>query len=206
MDRRLALAAVLAIPVLSAIFALIAASGLRPLSGALLGMSFYWLLLAAALWNRGGWSLCPRWPGGRLALAFGGTALFLAWTGLPGLAALSPHVAALAIIAGLSNGCLEEAFWRGALVPRLGRRHWRAGIAPVLLFALWHVAPAMLLRRLDLPGGAVIMALAALFFGALAMTLRLASGSAGLGAILHVLASISVFAHAAAINGTSRFP
>ena len=49
MNWRLALAAAGAIPLLAALFWLLGHSGLRPLTGYLMGLAVYWALLALAL-------------------------------------------------------------------------------------------------------------------------------------------------------------
>ena len=192
MDRKLALAALVAVPALAGLFHLLAGAGLRPLSAALIGLAAYWLLLALGI-ARGGWSLRPRLPPWPVALACIVPAMLLVAAAFPYLLRLSPPVLAVVALAALLNGTLEEAFWRGALVPRLGPGDWSGAVAPVLLFALWHVAPAVIAARLDAPGGGAGMILGALALGWLAMAARLGSGSAGFGAMLHALVNLCTF-------------
>jgi|GEM_PF-1498389 len=195
MDRKLALAALVAIPALAGLaglFHLLAGAGLRPLSAALIGLGSYWLLLLVGI-RRGGWWLRPRLPPWPVALICLAPVLLLFAAAFPYLLRLSPPVLAVVALAALLNGTLEEAFWRGALVPRLGPGNWAGAAAPVLLFALWHVAPAMIAARLDAPGGAAGMILGALALGVLAMAARLGSGSAGFGAMLHALVNLCTF-------------
>lgn len=205
MDRGLALSALVAIPGLAALFHLLARSGLRPLDACLLGLSAYWLLLVIGL-GRGGWSLRLRVPPISIALACLLPALLLAAFALPALSRLSPHVLAVVALAAALNGTLEEAFWRGALVRRLGPGDRGKAVVPVLLFALWHLAPATALAKLDMPGGAAGMILGAALLGALAMAARLGSGSAGFPALCHVLVNLATFGILAATNGWPALP
>jgi len=192
MDRGLALAALVAIPALAGLFHLLSEAGLRPLSAALTGLAAYWLLLALGI-ARGGWSLRPRLPPWPVALACLASAMLLFAAAFPYLLRLSPPVLAVVALAAVLNGTLEEAFWRGALVLRLGPGDWSGAMSPVLLFTLWHVAPATVAARLDAPGGAVGVILGALALGVLAMASRLGSGSAGFGAMLHALVNLCTF-------------
>ncbi len=193
MDRRLAGAALIATPLLALIFRGLGASGLRPLTACLVALAIYWGLLALALRFSGGWSLRPRWPGRAVGLV-----LVSCVTGMAAVGA--------GALAGLINGHLEEAFWRGALVPDLGpdlgpdpaAGDALRAVPAVLLFGLWHFAPAA--APLTLPGGAVAMVLGATALGAILMAARLFSGTAGAGAIAHALINIFAFAMLASTN------
>lgn len=202
MDRRLAGAALIATPLLALIFRGLGASGLRPLTACLVALAIYWGLLALALRFSGGWSLRPRWPGRAVGLVLVSCVTGMAAVGAGALAGLSAHVLAVVVLAGLINGHLEEAFWRGALVPHLGPDP-AAGdalraVPAVLLFGLWHFAPAA--APLTLPGGAMAMVLGATALGAILMAARLFSGTAGAGAIAHALINIFAFAMLASTN------
>lgn len=206
MDRRLAGAALIATPLLALIFRGLGVSGLRPLTACLVALAIYWGLLALALRFSGGWSLRPRWPGRAVGLVLVSCVTGMAAVGAGALAGLSAHVLAVVVLAGLINGHLEEAFWRGALVPDLGpdlgpdpaAGDALRAVPAVLLFGLWHFAPAA--APLTLPGGAVAMVLCATALGAILMAARLFSGTAGAGAIAHALINIFAFAMLASTN------
>lgn len=199
MNARLALIAVAAIPVLALMFHLLGQSGLRPLTGYLIGMSVYWGLLALAL-TRGGWSLAWRWPPLWLVLVLALVAAAALTKALPVLPRLSPHVLALVALAAVLNGTLEEAFWRGALVRDLQRGDWRPAVVPCLLFIAWHLAPAAGLAALQVPGGVPGFLLAAAAFAPLMMAARLTSGTAGVAAATHILVNFGMFAMLATTN------
>ncbi|MFG6079239.1 CPBP family glutamic-type intramembrane protease [Paracoccus litorisediminis] len=203
MDRGLALAALAAIPALAALFYGLAQGGMRPLTACLVGLCAYWLLLLAALFWRRDWSLHLRWPGWRAALPLTALTASAAIFGGPAIPQLSPHVLVTVLIAACINGTLEEAFWRGALVPRA---NWQAALPAVGLFTLWHLAPAAAMAALDAKGGAPGLLIAAALLGICAMATRLASGSAGFAALCHVAINICTFAVLAATNGSARFP
>ncbi|WP_199262097.1 CPBP family glutamic-type intramembrane protease [Paracoccus binzhouensis] len=199
MNRRLALAALLAISALAGLFRLLGQGGLRPLDGYLVGLAVYWALLALALRRCGGWSLRPRRPSPPVTLAL--VALVAAaalWSG-DAPARLSPHVLAAVALAALLNGTLEEGFWRGALIPRPGLG---AQVLAVALFVLWHLAPAMGAARLSGQDPASMIAGAALIAPFL-MAARLSSGTAGAGAVAHALVNFFVFAGLAAGKGAA---
>lgn len=198
MHRPLALAALLAIPVLAALFHGLRASPLRPLSGHLAGLALYWTLLALALARCGGWSLRLRPPSAAVLLALAALVLACAlWAGTAPARLSWPVLAAVAL-AALINGTLEEAFWRGALIPRPGPG---AQALAAALFVLWHLAPAVGAAGLDMPGGAGGILAGAALIAPLMMAARLSSGTAGAGALAHVLANFLVFARIAADNG-----
>lgn len=197
MDRGLAMATLFAIPALAVLFYLLAESSPRPLVAYLIAMATYWLLLGLAIWG-GGWSLALRWPPIWLtALVTLALVLLSVWA-LPAALRLSPHVLIVVTVAAVLNGTLEEAFWRGALVPDLVRGS--GAILPVLLFAAWHLAPAAGLSHLDAPGGAVGLVVAALALGIVMMALRLTTGTAGAAAVVHVLVNLGTFSIFAARN------
>lgn len=192
MDRRLACAALVLIGPLALMFRALT-QWLPPVSGFALGLALYWLLLGLALWRRPGWSLRLRPPG---AVAITGFALLLvlaAPVGLPALARLSPQVLAAVVLSAALNGVLEEAFWRGAMMPRA--RGWGDSVAPGTIFLLWHLAPlagalAFLpttVAAAQLLGGAALLALPAI-------AARLRGGSSGSGALGHALVNLMTFA------------
>lgn len=199
MNRRLALLALIAIPALALIFRLMGESGLRPLTAYLVALAIYWALLAIALMLCPGWSLRMRLPAWPVTVLLALTALNMAILGGHAVLGLSPHVLATVLLAALINGHLEEAFWRGALVPDLAPDDGRRAIPAVLLFGLWHLAPAAA-SGIHMPGGPPAMILGATVLGALFMAARLTSGTAGAGAIAHALVNLFAFAVLAATN------
>ena len=194
MNRPLGIGALLLIPALAALFHGLGQSGLRTMTGIFLGIAVYWALLALALVRCGGWSLRLRPPGLPVTLALVGLVAAAAWDWGGTLAALSPHVLAAVILAALLNGTLEEAFWRGALIPRPGP--W-AQIGACLLFLVWHLAPAALLSG----QGAVRLLLGAALVAPFMMAARLGSGTAGAGALAHALMNLLAFSAMAAGHG-----
>lgn len=196
MDRRLACAALVLTGPLALLFRALT-QWLPPVPGFGLGLAVYWLLLAVALWRHRGWSLRPARPGLPAIHGLVLLAGLAAPSGLPALVRLSPHVLAAVLLAAALNGALEEAFWRGALLPRL--RSWRNSLAPGLIFVLWHLAPlagAVAFRpagmaALQLLGGAALLAVPATLA-------RLRGGTAGAGAIGHALVNVLTFATVAA--------
>ena len=160
-------------------------AGLRP-QGAVaarlvpLALIFYGLLLAAAAawrqWVDGAWPwraspAGETWPlAARLAagLAYGG-ALVLAsrvWTARSRAgrrlseelaAAIGPIGATAAVLLAAVSGLAEEAFFRGALQPRVG---WPLA---TLLFGLAHFHPRKELRVWSLSAGVAGLGFAALF-------------------------------------------
>ncbi|WP_017998610.1 CPBP family glutamic-type intramembrane protease [Paracoccus sp. N5] len=196
MNRALALAALAAIPALAALFHLLGRSGLRPLDAHLAGLAAYWALLALALARCGGWSLRLRRPSAAVTLALAALVLAAAlrWGAAPAL--LSPGVLVAVALAAAANGLLEEAFWRGALLPRPGRG---AALAAGALFVAWHLAPAAG-AALSGQDAARLLAGAALIAPVMTAA-RLSSGTAGAGALAHALVNFWVFSALAAANG-----
>ena len=194
MNRALGIGALLLIPVLALMFHGLGQSGLRVMTGYLLGMAVYWALLALALVRCGRWSLHLRPPGLAVTLALAGLVAAAAWTWGGTLLQLSPHVLAAVIVTALLNGTLEEAFWRGALIPDPGL--W-AQIGACLLFVAWHVAPGALLAGQD----ALRLLLGAALIAPFMLAARLGSGTAGAGALAHALVNVLAFSALAAGHG-----
>lgn len=196
MERALAARALALIPVMALVF-----WGLTrlmpPVTGYALGLVLYWGLLIAALCRHGGWSLAPRWPGIPAVLMFLAVLGLAACMGLAALPRLSPHVLALVLLFSVINGPLEEAFWRGALIP--DPRGWRAALLPGLIFIVWHLAPLAGAVALMPPGKAVQQLIGgAALLVVPAMVARLYSGTAGAGGIGHALINVPTFAMVAA--------
>ena len=134
------------------------------------------------------------WGTGALLLAALVLAAALRWGTAP--AQLSPGVLVVAALAAAANGALEEAFWRGALLPRPGRG---AALAAGALFVAWHLAPAAG-AALSGQDAARLLAGAALIAPVMTAA-RLSSGTAGTGALAHALVNFWVFSALAAANG-----
>ncbi len=192
MDRRLGQIAPVAILALAVLFHLLTRV-MAPLTGYFVALLLYWLLLGVALWRCRGWSLRLVRPHGAVIAAFAAIILAALWLGRDCLAPLSPGVMAAVIAAAVLNGTLEEAFWRGALVRDLRPGDWLGALPPLALFILWHVAPAAGAARLVSPCTDMNMLLAAAILGVPAMAARLTSGTAGAGALGHVLVNLATF-------------
>lgn len=206
MDRRLALIAALMIPVMVGVFA--GLTRLMPgLTGYAAALGVYWALLAAALvWRRGRWSLRPRWPGWGVAALMALCVGPLILAGAPALAGLPGPAVAACALAALINGPLEEAFWRGALLPRADTPEgWAAAPVAVGLFGLWHVAP-LAGHGVEMPGGGVGLIVGATILGAVLLAARLRSGTAGAGAVVHAALNLFAFATLAAANPLPHLP
>lgn len=196
MNRALARQALALIPVMALVFWGLTRL-LPPVTGYALALVVYWGLLIVALRRHGGWSLVPRWPGVPAILLFLGVLALAAWDGLAALPLLSPHVLVLVLIFSALNGPLEEAFWRGALMPQL--RDWRPALMPGLIFIAWHLAPLAGAVTLMPPGEAVLKLIGGAALLAIpAMAARLCSGTAGAGGIGHALVNGLTFAAVAA--------
>lgn len=196
MDRRLACAALLLIAPLALAFRALT-QALPPVSGFAMGLALYWLLLGLALRRRPGWSLHLRPPGAVAVMGFALLLVLAAPVGLPALARLSPQVLAVVVLAAALNGALEEAFWRGALMPRA--RGWGDSLAPGMIFVLWHLAPlAGALAFLPAPVAAAQLLGGAALLAVPATAARLRGGSAGSGALGHALVNLLTFAAVAA--------
>lgn len=192
MDRRLGWIALALILPMAGLFHLLSRTP-RPVTGYFLGMLVYWLLLVGALAWRGRWPLRIRRPAGWTILGFAALLGLALWMGRDCLAPLSPLVMAAVAASALANGFLEEAFWRGALVPDLGPGDWGRALAPLGLFVLWHLAPMAGHARIAHACNDVNMLLAAAVLGIPAMGARLSSGSAGAGALGHAAVNLAAF-------------
>ena len=156
-------------------------AGLRPGPRLVpLALAFYGLVLAAAVgwrqWSDGAWpwapaSGAPPWPlPARLLAGIGyGAALVVAarvWTARSDAgrrlseelaAAIGPIGTPAALLLAALSGLAEEAFFRGALQPRVG---W---LAATVLFGLAHFHPRKELRVWSLSAGLAGLGFAALF-------------------------------------------
>lgn len=192
MDRRLGWIALALIPPMAGLFHLLSLTR-HPLTGYLIGMGVYWLLLIAALVWRGCWPWRIGRPALWTVLGFAALLGLALWMGRDCLDRLSPLVMAAVVASALLNGFLEEGFWRGALIPGLGRGDWGRALAPLGLFVLWHLAPMAGQGRIAHACNDVNMLLAAALLGVPAMGARLSSGSAGAGALGHAALNLAAF-------------
>ncbi|MBF8962561.1 CPBP family intramembrane metalloprotease [Pontibacter sp. FD36] len=53
---------------------------------------------------------------------------------------LSPELYLMLALAALTNGFVEEFYWRGAYTSRYGQNKLYAFVLPTLLFGLWHIS------------------------------------------------------------------
>jgi membrane protease YdiL (CAAX protease family) len=200
MNRRLALLALAAIPLLWLVFRF-ATTALQPFAGYVLGLCIYWTFLAITLLvsttpaDRA--RLLTARPAGRLITAL--CLLPVIVLGLAGMASL--HLLPMFLLppialAALTNGFLEELFWRGALVPDPSPP--QAALA-VLLFAFWHVA-LLGAQGIALTGGPATLLLGAAGLGTIWMAARRRTGSVGLSALSHVGVNLFAFILLAADN------
>jgi len=200
MDRRLALGALAAIPVLYALL-LGLTSALPPLVGWGLGLLAYWAALLAGLRafaDRDTLAelLEARAPGRLVTLALALPPILLGATTLRllGQEPLPPHILIAAALGAIAHATLEELFWRGALLPRPTPR---AAALALGLFTLFHLA-WLGARGLDTGAGPVAPVLAALALGGVWTASRLLSGTVGAGVLSHAAFNLFAFATVAA--------
>ena len=171
---------------------------LGPMPGYFLAILIYNLaiLLPLSLWKLGPAgikaSLAPRRPGWMTLVLLLAVPLALFGMVLVNGSAAALPVGALAMIAlvSLTNGTLEEVFWRGALPDRTDLP--AIGLA-LAAFTLWHLAllPA---QGATLTGGPPALLGGAALLGAIWMASRVQSGTVGAGAISHVALNLFAFA------------
>lgn len=204
MDRRLALAALLGVPLLWAICRALAGV-LEPLVAGGLALLLYWAALGWALlrWADRDWLLdmtAWRWPGRLVALTLllpvlvvgAGTLRLMGEVVLPG------HVILACAIAALAHAVLEEMSWRGALLPAADPAPRDAGLA-LGLFTLLHGA-WLGLTGLDLGLSPAAFVGGALAAGGVWTAARLLSGSLGAGIMGHAGLNLFLFTGIAARN------
>ncbi|MCC5973572.1 MAG: CPBP family intramembrane metalloprotease [Rubellimicrobium sp.] len=204
MDRRLALAALGAIPVLGLAMYLLTGA-LHPLLGYGLALAGYWAFLAVMLLRfttRAQRSdlLVARSPGRGIGVLL---VLPVVGIGTLGMAALNsgllPSWLVLAIaLAAIANGILEELFWRGAMLPD-PEPDTRSILVSLGLFTVLHLAlvPA---QGISVTGGPAVMVLGAGALGAIWMAARLATGTVGASILSHAAVNLFAFLDLAARN------
>ena len=154
------------------------------------------ILLPLCLWRLGPRGiaslLSPKWPGawigGLLLLIPVGLFGMLMFNG--GVGALPAGALTLIVLVSLTNGTLEEVFWRGAL---LRSTAWPALIVALVAFTAWHRAliPA---QGVTLTGGTPALLAGAFGLGLIWSLARVRSGTVGAAAISHVGVNLFAFA------------
>lgn len=203
MNTRLAFLALAATPLLAFVFHLLTGA-FEPMIGLALGLCFYWILLALAVVSTTTSETRSRLTTARSAgpiitLLCILPVLALGLIGMAALDRLPAFVLVGITMAALTNGFLEELFWRGVLVP--DPTPPQAAVA-VMLFAFWHVA-LLTTQGVILPGGPATLLLGAAFLGSIWMSARLASGTIGLSALSHAGVNLFAFILLVASNQTT---
>ena len=201
-DRRLAVAALAAIPVLFGLILGFSAL-LSPLMGWALGLVAYWVFLGGALlaWADRDWLaewLRARSPGRLVTLLLALPVVALGATTMRrlGLDPLPAHLIWAAGLGAILNATLEEMFWRGALIPDPTPR---AAAASLGLFTLAHVV-WLGARGLE-TGGPVWAPVAAAFaLGGVWTASRLLSGTLGAAVLSHAGFNLFAFTTVIALN------
>lgn len=169
----------------------------RGIASFLLGMAWYWAILAAqlAVVHRGAAGrralrglFGPPRPAGWAWLCFVPAALVFCAAFAPTLPAVRPGYLALALAVGLANGLLEESYWRGDVLRVPGVAFALVG---TLLFAANH--GAFLFFDLRYQGGAPNLVGGPLVMGALWALAARKSGSLRYGAVAHQLVNALAF-------------
>ncbi len=195
--RKAMLAALAMIPVMAVVFRYMT-THFSPLNGYFAAFSIYWLgfLLPASLMILGPAQalkmLRPRWPGWPGFLMTAGPPLAVGAMIATHPVPLPLAILAITLLAALVNGTLEELFWRGALFDTNKTPDWPVLLAALLVFALWHVA-ILASRGIAYTGGPVALVGGAFALGAIWSLTRRTSGTAGFGAVGHVLTNAVAF-------------
>jgi membrane protease YdiL (CAAX protease family) len=202
MDRRLVIGATAGAFVLAAaMFVLTRTVG--TLAGYMTAMGLYWLALLVALFffaNRT--ALAPLWRLGRVdPLSLGLAVIPAALIGVMGLNTFLTGNAPLwtlvvVVLFAAINGTLEEAFWRGAILPQPGG--W-ATWGAVSLFGAYHLA-YLASAGIDLSGGALLFVIAAAALGGLWMIVRLRTGGLFLSILGHIGVNLGTFGDLFGVN------
>ena len=199
MDGRLALGALLAIPVLYLLcWALSSALGL--LAGGGIALMAYWAGLGAALRltqdpDHLRELLVAQRPGRLVTVMLALPVLALGALTLRqmGQVALPPHFVIAAALGAILHATLEETFWRGALLPRLS-----AGPAALALVLYWVFHLAWLgLSAVQIGSDPWVLLAVPLALGGVWTAARLTSGSLGAAILSHAGVALFLFLLAA---------
>ena len=200
MDRRLALGALFAIPVLYALLLGLGAI-MSPLAAWALGLLAYWAALGAALRAASDPDTLAelavaRSPGWLVTacLALPPILLGAVTLRLLGSAPLPFHVLLAAGLGAILGATLEELFWLGVLLPRPTPG---AAALALGLFTLFHLA-WLGARGIETGTGPVVPVLAALALGGVWTAARLVTGTVGASVMSHAAFNLFAFAGIAA--------
>jgi membrane protease YdiL (CAAX protease family) len=195
MDRRLALGALLAIPVLYLLCRALS-SALEPLAGGGVALMAYWAGLGAALRitqdpDHLRELLVAQRPGRLVTVMLALPVLALGALTLRqmGQVALPPHLVIAAALGAILHAALEETFWRGALLPRLS-----AGPAARALALYWVFHLGWLgLGGVQLGSAPWVLLVAPLALGGVWTAARLTSGTLGAAILSHAGVALFLF-------------
>lgn len=200
MNRALILPCLLGTLMLALVFQGLVRLPMAPLAAYGAGMVLYWLLMAWMIHRHRAWHwLRLRRPPPLILLFLTVAVMAVWWAEGDRLVGLTVGQLALVVAAAAINGSLEEGFWRGALLDR-PPLDARAVLLAGGLFTLWHIAPAMDMDRLHVTAGPLVFVALAGMWAVPMLAARLGSGSAGAGAVAHVLMNIALFGALAADN------
>jgi len=135
-----------------------------------------------------------------LALAILPVALVFFAAFLPVTASLSPRILLLATLFAIINGSAEELFWRGAFIRHFPQDARYAIIYPLVLFAAWHIALA-LIKGAQYQGGAVVLVGGAAIMGLLWGVLAWRTKSIYLSTLSHIGVNMMAFPAVLLANG-----
>lgn len=202
MDRRLALGALLGLPLLYALLLGLGAV-LSPLSAWALGLLAYWAGLGLALRAFSDIDslaeiFVARSPGWLVTacLALPPILLGAVTLRLLGQAPLPFHILLAAGLGAVLGATLEELFWRGILLPRPTPG---AAALALGLYTLFHLA-WLGARGLETGVGPVAPVLAALALGGVWTAARLVTDTVGASVLAHAAFNLFAFAAIAARN------
>jgi membrane protease YdiL (CAAX protease family) len=195
MDRRLALGALLAIPVLYLLCRALSAA-LGPLAGGGVALMAYWAGLGAALRltqdpDHLRELLVAQRPGRLVTVMLALPVLALGALTLRqmGQVALPPHLVIAAALGAILHATLEETFWRGALLPRLS-----AGPAALALALYWVFHLAWLgWAGVQIGPAPWVVLVAPLALGGVWTAARLTSGTLGAAILSHAGVALFLF-------------
>ncbi len=193
MNRAAAISIACLVPVFAVAFYVLTRT-MTPIWGYFAALGVYWVALIVLLvryWPdyrpNLSWRLPALWIWVAQAVMLAGVAVAaaLALSAQPAALAYLPLIAVIA----LTNGTLEELFWRGVLLPAPQARDAALALA---LFVGWHLA-LLAATGVHVTGGALGL-LGGAFFGGLLWTMaRLQTGTVGFGIVAHVLLNLFAF-------------
>ncbi|WP_108813800.1 CPBP family glutamic-type intramembrane protease [Loktanella sp. Alg231-35] len=202
MDRPAAVAILAAVPILALVFYAFTRL-LPPFWGYGAALAFYWIcvLLPLILW-RGGFArarFAVTRPSTVLTLLNIGPIIVVACVAAYALSQniLPAYVLIAVALAALTNGTLEEVFWRGTLL--LDDATANEQIGQIVLFSGWHIA-LLFAGGVVVTGGGLALLAGAAFFGILWTLARMQTGAIGFGILCHVALNVFAFTELATQN------